>query len=158
MMTEKWRQAFESNYQIYIKRQWDLIDACFEALDLNNNEHDVENALRHLEQMFGRSSTAKKVYWAASHHLHLYTFWQFFNVHLIPADEFEHRHSWKYTFAKNLYRDNEQTFIERDRKVLERLKSLGSKFYLPYDELLTKKEYFPNMVELYSQSLKSEQE
>lgn len=156
MMTPKWSKAFEDNYQIYIRRQGELINSCFQALDSNSNEHDVENATRHLEQIFGRSTTAKKLYWAAAHHLHLYTYWEFFNLHDIPADEFEHRHSWKYTFAKKNYEAHKTIFDERDKKVLERLKSLWSKFYLDYDEVIKKKEYLPNMIKLYSESLKSE--
>lgn len=52
MLTLKGRQTFEQNYDIYMKKQEELIAVCFEALDVKDNEHDIENATRHLEQMF----------------------------------------------------------------------------------------------------------
>lgn len=155
-MDKKWLEVFEKNYEIYIKRQWDLIDACFEALDLNNNEHDVDNATRHLEQMFWRSTKEKKVFWTASHHFHIYSFWEFFNVHKIPTNEFENRYSWKYTVSKNNYEKNKEIFDERDKKVLDKLKEIGSKYWISYEELQNKKEYFPNMIRLYWESMKEE--
>lgn len=156
MMTEKWRQAFEDNYQIYLKRQGDLINTCFASLDTNSNEHDVENAIRHLEQMFWRSTTAKKVYWTAAHHLHIYSFWEFYNLQDIPQEEFNDRHSWKYTFSKKNYDSHKHIFDERDKKVLERLQLLWSKFYMPIEQVMQQKEYFPNMVSAYTEALKNQ--
>lgn len=154
-MDKKWLEVFEKNYEIYIKRQWDLIDACFEALDLNNNELDVENATRHLEQMFWRAKK-KSVYGTASHHFHIYSFGEFFNLHQIPTDEFEDRYSWKYTVSKNNYEKYKEIFDERDKKVLDKLKEIGSNYWISYEELQDKKEYFPNMIKLYWESMKEE--
>lgn len=155
-MNEKWLKAFEDNYEIYIRRQLELINSCFVALDLNNNEHDVENATRHLEQIFWRAKTDKKVYGSASHQFHLYSFGEFFNLHDIPSDEFDNRFSWKFTVAKKNYEKNIELFKERDERVLKKLKEMGSKYWIPYEELLNKKEYFPNMVRLYWESMKQE--
>lgn len=136
-----------------MKKQEELIAVCFEALDVKDNEHDIENATRHLEQMFWRSTTAKKLYWTASHLLQMYTFWEFFNLHNLTPDEFESRHSWKYTIAKNNYEKNKEIFEKRDKLVLSKLKEIESKYYIPYSELVKQKEFFPNMISSYSESL-----
>lgn len=149
-------QVFQQNYDIYIKRQGDLINAAFEAIALNNDKHDVENAIKHLEQMFGRSTTARKIFWTASHHFFMYIHGQFFNLHRIPPDKFENRYSYKYMVAKNNYESNKEIFEERDKLVLSKLQEIWSKFVLPYSDLITKKEYFPNMIKEYIKSLKTE--
>lgn len=86
----------------------------------------------------------------------MYYFGEFFNLHDIPGDEFENRFSWKFIVAKKNYEKNIELFKERDERVLKKLKEMGSKYWIPYEELLNKKEYFPNIVRLYWESMKQE--
>lgn len=145
-MNSKWLSVFNENYNIYLRQQDLLIKKCINILEKNDNELEVDKAKRNLEQMFWRSNSARKFYWTASFHWWMITVWKIYNMLDLTREQIDNHHSYQYTICKNNYKDHKTEFEKRDKSILNILKSVWSKYFIEYDELKEKPEYFENMI------------